>query len=249
MWAGAGLGNAGAAGMTVEELHGRFTRTPGRKMFQKRAHFDKSLDYANEHGVVVIRTPTGLEIGPGSGVGYKDDMRVWLKEHAPQLEQPEPEPVPEPTPEPDPTPGKGHILHFETGPTSGQVAVHELNTRMLSDGLDWPDIAQATMYGSNISLLNDMASKAQSSGVAAAITYEFEANGFELRATNKTPEQWQQCSRACAQMERAAGTSNVSAEVAIVADGNTGDAVKTMLRDLDNTHLVQLDVEFRQPDA
>ena len=249
VWASAGLGNAGAAGMTLGELHGRFTRTPGRKVFQKRAHFDKSLDYANEHGVIVIRTPTGLEIGPGSGVGYKDDMRVWLKEHAPQPNPPEPDPAPDPTPEPEPTPEPYHIPHFETGPVSGQVAAHELNTRMLSDGLDWSDIAQATMYGSNISLINDMASKAQSSGVTAAITYEFEANGFELRATDKTPEQWQQCSRACAQMERAAGASNVSAEVAIVADGNTDDAVKTMLRDLDNTHQVQLVVEFRQPDA
>ena len=249
VWAGAGLSNAGAAGMTVAELHRRFTRTPGRKMFLKRAHFDKSLDYANEQGVVVIRTPTGLEIGPGSGVGYKDDMRVWLKQHAPQLEQPEHDPVPGPIIDPEPDSGQNYIPRFGTSQVSGQVAVSELNTRMLSDGLDWTDIAQATMYGTNISLLNDMASKAQSSGVLAAITYEFEANGFELRVTDKTSEQWQQCSRACAQMERAAGASNVSAEVVIAADDNADSAVRTMLHDLDNTHQVQLDVEFRQPDA
>ena len=250
VWAGAGLDSAGTAGMTVAEMHGRFTRTPGRKMFLKRAHFDKSLDQANEQGVVVIRTPTGLEIGHGSGVAYKDDMHVWLKEHAPQMDQPEPDPVPDdPIPDPEPDPSKGYVPRFETGPVSGQVAVHELNTRMLSDGLDWPEITQATMYGSSITLLNDIASKAQSNGVAAAICYEFEANGFELRATGKTPEQWQQCSRACAQMERAAGATNVSAEVVIAAEGNTDEAVKTMLHDLDNTHQVQLDIEFCQPDA
>ena len=248
VWAAAGLDNAGAAGMTVAELHERFARTPGRKMFLKRAHFDRSLDQANEQDVVVIRTPTGLEISHGSGVAYKADMRVWLKEHAPQPDQPDPAPEPDdPTPEPDPTPGQGYVPRFETGPVSGQVAIHELSTRMLSDQLDWLDITRATLYGSSIALLNDMASKAQSSGVAAAISYEFEANGFELRANDKTPEQWQQCSRACAQMERAAGATNVAAEITISADENADEAVKTMLHDLDNTHQVQLDIEFRQP--
>lgn len=120
---------------------------------------------------------------------------------------------------------------------------------MLSEELDWPDIAKATMYGSNIALLNDMASKAQSNGVSAAISYEFVDNGVELRVSGRTPEQWQQGSRACAQMERTFGATNVSAEVVIVADGNADEAVKTMLHDLDNTHQVQLDIEFRQPDA
>ncbi len=247
VWAGAGLDNAAAAGMPVADLHGRFARTPGRKMFLKRAHFDKSLDQANESGVVVVHAPTGLEIGHGSGVAYRDDMHVWLTEHAPQLDQPPPEP--EPTPEPAPCANKAYVPRFEYGPDSGQVTVHALNTRMLSDGLDWTDITQATLYGSNIALLNDMASKAQSNGVAAAVSYEFEANGFELRVTGKTPEQWQQCSRACAQMERAAGAANVNAEVTIVADGNIEAAAKTMLHDLDNTHQVQLDIEFYQPDA
>ena len=249
VWVAAGLDNEAAAGMTVGDLRGRFSRTPGRKMFLKRAHFDLSLDQANEQGVVAIRTPTGLEIKHGSGLAYNDDMRVWLAEHAPQPDQPEPGPGPAPDPEPDPDPSATYIPRFETGPSSGQVAVHELSTRMLSDGLDWPDITQATMFGSNIAMLNDMASKAQSNGVAAAISYEFSANGFELRATGKTPEQWQQCSRACAQMERAAGATGVNAEVVIATDGNAADSVKTMLHDLDNTHQVQLDIEFRQPEG
>ena len=245
VWASAGLDNAAAAGMTVFDLRERFSRTPGRKMFLRRAHFDRSLDQANEQGAVIIRAPTGLEIKHGSGVGYNDDMRVWLAEHAPQPDQPEPAPEPAPIPEP----GKTYIPRFEVGPVTGQVAVHELSTRMLSDELDWPDIAQATMFGSNIAMLNDLASKAQSNGVATAISYEFSANGFELRVAGKTPEEWQQCSRACAQMERAAGTTGVNAEVIIAADGNAADAVKTMLHDLDNTHQVQLDIEFRQPES
>ena len=249
VWASTGLDNAGDAGMTVGALHGRFARTPGRKMFLKRAHFDRSLDQANEQAVVVVRTPTGLEINHGSGVAYKDDMQVWLKEHAPQPDPSDPPDPPDPGPVPDQEPDavKGGVPPFEMGPDTGQVVVHALITRMTSDGLDWADIARATMYGSSIALLNDMASKAQSNGVAATISYEFEANGFEVRATGKFPEQWQQCSRACAQMERAAGTTSVNAEVVIVGDAH--DAVRTMLHDLDNTHQVQLDVEFRQPDA
>ena len=73
--------------------------------------------------------------------------------------------------------------------------------------------------------------------------------GSRCGPSGKTPEQWQQCSRACAQMERAAGADSIGAEVVIAADGNADDAVKTMLHDLDNTHQVQLEVEFRQPDA
>ena len=247
VWASAGLENAAATGMTIGDLRGRFARTAGRKMFLKRAHFDRSLDQANEQGAVIIRAPTGLEIKHGSGVGYNDDMRVWLAGHAPQPDQPEPQP--DPAPGPDPMPDKTYIPRFEVGPVSGQVAVHELNNRMSSDGLDWPGIARAIMFGSNIAMLNDMASKAQSNGVATAISYEFSANGFELRVAGKTPEEWQQCSRACAQMERAAGATGVNAEVIIAADGNVDDAVKTMLHDLDNTHQVQLDVEFRQPES
>ncbi len=244
VWAAAGLNHVGAAGMTVAELHERFTRTPSRNMFLKRAHFDRSLDQANEQDVVVIRTPTGLPIPHGSGVAYKDDMRVWLKQHAPQLDQPEP--IPDPAPKPDPSPGPGYVPPFEISSVSGQVAVSKLRDRMISDQLDWSDLAGATLYGSNIALLNDMASKAQSSGVAAAISYEFDVNGFELRANGKTPEQWQQCSRACAQMQRAAGADNVSTEITITADDNADAALKTMLYDLDNTHQVQLYIEFRQ---
>ena len=105
VWAGAGLGQAGAAGMTVGELHDRFTRAPGRIMFLKRAHFDRALDTANQDGdrkIVVIRTPQGLEISSGSGVAYRDDMRVWLAEHAPPLTPPEPTTTPSPEPTPDP---------------------------------------------------------------------------------------------------------------------------------------------------
>ncbi len=246
VWADAGLSRAADDGITVGELYSRFTRTPSRRMFLKRAHFDRSLDYANRQDIIVVRAPTGLEITHGSGIAYQDDMRVWLKEYAPQ--EPRPEPDPEPAPNQDPAP-VDYIPRFDAGPISGQVAVHELNTRMLSDGLDWPDIVQATMYGTNIALLNDMASKAQANGIAADIAYEFEANGFELRASGKTPEQWQQCSRACAQMERAAAAATVNAEIAISTDRNPADAVKTMLHDLDNTHQVQLNIEFRQPNA
>ena len=105
------------------------------------------------------------------------------------------------------------------------------------------------MYGTDIGLLNDMASKAQSNGVGAVVNYEFEGNGFEVRAMGKTPEEWQQCRRACEQMQRAAGASIVNAEVIVSAEGNVDAAARTMIHDLDNSHQVQLDVDFRQPDA
>ncbi len=246
VWADAGLNGAGAAGMTVGELHARFTRTPGRTMFLKRENFHRSLDLANEKGVVVVRAPTGLEIKSGSGVDYKDDMRVWLPEYAPSLAPPQPEPTaPIIAPEPVPV-AQPYIPRFECGPDSGRVAVSALNTRLLSDKLDWPDIAKATMYGSKIDLLNDMASKAQSNGADATINYGFDVGGVDLRITGKTAEQWQQVSRVIGQLERALGVTNISAEVAIVADGNVDAAIRTMLHDLDNSHQVQLDVEFRQ---
>ena len=128
------------------------------------------------------------------------------------------------------------------------MAVYELNTKMSSDGLNWSDITNATLYGTSTSLLDDMASKAQSNGVVARIEYEFEANGFEVRVADKTPEQWQQCMRACSQMERAAGATAVSVTVGIVADGNVTEAIRTMLHDLDNTHQVQLNIEFLRAD-
>ena len=248
VWANAGLSHAGSDGMTVGELHSRFTRTPGRPMFLKRADFDRSLDAANRDGdakTVVIRTPQGLEIGSGSGISYKDDMRVWLKEHAPQMEPPLPPPPPL-GPEPEDEPRPAYNPRFSSQPATGQVVVSQLQTRMRSDGLDWSDIGDATLYGTGIALLNDMASKAQSNAAAVAITYEFEDNGFALQVTSKTAEEWQQCRRACEQMQRAAGATQVDAQVAI---GNADDAVKTMLHDLDNTHQVTLEVQFRQPGA
>ena len=253
IWADAGLRRAGGDGMTVSELHDRFTRTPGRKMFLMRAHFDRALDAANAAGagqIVVIRTPQGLEIRDGSGVGYRDDMRVWLKEHAPQPDAPEPPAEPEPAPPPEPAPALPYIPRFTSQEATGQVAVAELQTRMASDGLDWGDIANATLYGTNISLLNDLASKAQAiNGAGAVINYCFESNGFELRAADKTAEEWLQCRRACEQMQRAAGASDVDAQVSIDAADNAAGAVRAMLHDLDNTHQVTLEVRFRQPGA
>ena len=54
-------------------------------------------------------------------------------------------------------------------------------------------------------------------------------------------------------MQRAAGLADaapINAATVIAAVGNADDAVKTMLHELDNnTHQVQLVVNFRQPDA
>ena len=249
VWAAVGLGQAGAVGMTVACLRERFSRTPGRQMFLKRAHFDRSLDQANEKGIVVIRNPAGLEIRHGSGVSYKDDMRVWLAEHAPQPAPPEPPPAPDPEPEPDRASRPAHRPRFETSTVSGQVAVSELNTHMNSNGLDWPDIAQAVMYATKIEALDYMASKAESSKVNAALNYEFDRNGIELRVSGKTPEQWQEIKSVCDRIARAAGATVVNAEITIPAEGNADGAIKTMLHDLDNTHQLQLDIEFRQPEA
>ena len=250
VWAATGLAQAAAAGMTVGEIHDRFTRTPGRTMFLKRSDFDRALDAANREGdgqIVVVRTPQGLDIKSGSGVTYRDDLRVWLKEHTPQPAPPEPSPAPAPArPEPDDAPRPACIPPFESQTATGQVVVSDLQTRMQSGKLDWADIAGAWLYGASIALLNDLASKAQSNGAAVAISYEFEANGFMLQAAGKTAAQWQQCRRACEQMQRAAGADTVDAQVAI---SNEADAVRTMLHDLDNTHQVTLEVRFRQPDA
>ena len=252
VWASVGLDNAGAAGMTVVELRERFSRSPARKMFLKRPHFDRALDQASEAEVVVVRAPTGLVIRHGSGISHNDDMRVWLKSHAPEPDQPESPPEPKPKPkrdDPGPPDGPSRIPPFSAQGVSGQVAVQQLNTRMISDGLDWPDVAEVRMYGTDIGLLNDMASKAQSNGVSAVVNYEFYDNGFEVRASGKTQEEWQQCRRACEQMQRAAGASIVSAEVIVSAESNVDAAVRTMIHDLDNSHQVQLEVDFRQPHA
>ena len=251
VWTGAGLGQAGAYGMTVGELHARFTRTPGRIMFLKRADFDRALDAANRDGdgkTVVIRTPQGLEISAGSGVAYRDDLRVWLKQHAPTLAPPEPAPQPAPPPYlvPAPGPAQQSIPRFASPTDTGQVAVSGLAAHMQTHAVAWKDIAEATLMGANVALLNDLASKAQSNGAAVSINYEFEANGFVVQAQDKTAAEWQSCRRACEQMQRAAGANAVDARIAIP---NEADAVRMMLHDLDNTHQVTLEVQFRQPDA
>lgn len=257
VWAAAGLARAGADGITVGELHGRFTRTPGRIMFLKRADFDRALDAANQVSanqdddaqIVVIRTPQGLEIQAGSGVAYRDDMRVWLKRDAPNLAPPEPEPPPPPAPYPAPGPAAQRIPRFASPTNTGQVAVSNLAAHMQTYAVDWKDIADATLMGTDAAMLNDLASKAQSNGAAVSITYEFDANGFALLAQDKTAEEWQRCRRACEQMQRAAGADTVDASIAIPNDDANADAVRTMLHDLDNTHQVTLEVRFRQPDA
>ena len=255
VWAKAGLRQAGADGMTVGELHARFTRTPDRAMFLKRADFDKALDRANEEGdgkIVVIRNPYDLEQRSGSGVPYRDDMRVWLKEHAPPLAPlPDPEPAAPPAPDALPTSvrdgGAAYILPFTTPDAlSGQVAVAELRTHMNSGGLDWDGVASAELRGTEIGMLNDMASKAQSNGVDVRIRYAFDFNGFDLLVDGKSAEEWQQCRRACQQMQRAAGADAVDARIAIE---NADDAVRKMIHDLDNAHQITLRVNFRQADA
>ena len=87
-WVDIGLEHAKGAGLSVGELHSRFTGTAGRTMFLKRSHFDQALDQANETGAVVIRNPHGLEIASGSGISYQDNMTVWLVQYAPQPQVP-----------------------------------------------------------------------------------------------------------------------------------------------------------------
>ena len=249
VWAEVGLRVAGAAGMTVVDLHSRFTRAPGRKMFLMRAHFDRALDTANAEGnsqIVVVRNPHGMDIKAGSGVSYRPDMQVWLKDFVPDLPPPPPPPPGPVTSAPvPPVP----VPSFTSPVTTGQVAVAGLQSRMASDGLHWADIANATLFGTNISLLNDMASKAQANGTVAVINYSFVENGFEVSAADKTAEEWQQCRRACEQMQRAAAANVVDAQVSIDAAGNAPEAVRTILHDLDNTHQITLAVQFQQPDA
>lgn len=249
VWRDAGLGRAGADGMTVRALHDSFTRVPGRIMFRKRDDFQKALEAANKEGerkFVVIRTPQGREIRSGSGVSYPDDLLVWLKEYAPSLTAPAP--APEVRPPAVRETGCGFApaaARFWSDTNTGQVAVAGLQTRMASDGLDWDDVARAVLFGAGIGLLHDMASKADGLGVAVSISYEFAGNGFDLRVGGKSAAEWMRCRRACEQMQRAAGVDAVDAQVVIV---NEGGAVRAMLHDLDNTHeQVRLEVEFRHP--
>ena len=126
--------------------------------------------------------------------------------------------------------------------------IANLSAHMQTHAVSWDDIADATLMGTSVALLNDLASKAESHGAAVSINYQFDANGFVLEVVDKTAAEWQQCRRACEQMQRAAGVApnTVDAWIGIV---NAADAVRTMLHDLDNTHQVTLQVEFQQPDA
>ena len=254
-WADVGLEQAKDAGMTVSELHSRFTGTAGRTMFLKRAHFDRALDQANEDNTVVIRNPHGMDIKSGNSTSYKFDMRVWLTKYAPQLSVPGGDkdhnitnPIIGDSPQ-----SPVYITPFRSQTATGQVVLAELNTSLASNMLDWADITQTTVYGTNIALLDEMASQAQAKGTNLAISYEFSANGFEVRAIDKTAEQWQQCSRACTQMQRIAGITDrtpINAKIIIVAADNANDAIRTTLKELDNNaHQIQLGVNFRQPDA
>lgn len=251
-WAAAGLAHAAGAGLTVPELHDRFARAPGRPMFRHRADFDKALDTASKEGteqILIIRNPLGMEVKSGSGGGYKEELRVWLKDYAPRPAPPEP--VPEPVSEPRPAvaideePAPYRIPDFRSERDTGQVAVNGLKTRMAAEGLDWSRIAHATLYGAEAPFLAAMASKAQNCAAAVTVDYQFEANGFELRVTGKTAAEWQQCRRACEQMQRAAAADLINAAIHIAPEG---DSLRNMLDDLDNTHQVELAVQFQQPD-
>ena len=126
------------------------------------------------------------------------------------------------------------------------MVIANLTAHMQTHAVSWDDIADARLLGTSVTLLNDLASKAQSHGAVVSINYQFDANGFVLEVVDKTAAEWQQCRRACEQMQRAAGASTVDAQIGIV---NVNDAVRTLLHDLDNTHQVTLQVEFQQPDA
>ena len=252
VWESAGLEFHGVAGLTVGELHGRFTRTPGRIMFLKRSDFDQALNAANQEGdqkIVVIRTPQGMDLRAGSGVPYKDDLRVWLKRHAPALAPPDPSPPPPPPgPMPEPPLAPQGIPSFASPTETGQVAVSALATYMRTYSADWNDIASATLMGTNDALLNDLASKAQSHGAAVSISYEFEANGILLEVRDQTAEDWQSRRRAFEQTRRAAAANQADARITIPNQGEA-DAVRKMLHDLDNTHQLSLEVQFRPPEA
>ena len=225
-------------------------------MFLKRPDCDRALDTANQDGdrkIVVIRNPQGREIRSGSGVAYRDELRVWLAEHAPPLTPPEPATTPPPDPVPDPgsdltAPAAPLVPRFASTTDTGQVVIANLSAHMQTHAVSWDDIADARLLGTNVTLLNDLASKAQSHGAVVSIKYQFDANGFVLEAVDKTAAEWQQCRRAGEQMQRIAGVAanTVDARIGIV---NAADAVRTMLHDLDNTHQVTLQVKFQQPDA
>ena len=273
-WSDAGLERAKEDGMSVGELHNRFTGTAGRCMFLKREHFDRSLDQANEAGHVVVRNPHGLTISSGSGVSYRDDMTVWLARHAPLPALPDvvaggdnenghgapgafrgdmsavdatavfgnaPAPAPAPVRRPS---------FFQSQAATGKVVLAELNSYLASEGLDWADISVATVYGDSIALLNDLAPRAQARGVAISVSYHFAENDFAVSVDGKSAEQWQQCSRACAQMQRVADVDPVSATIVIANADNADGAIRTMLHELDsNAHQAQLNVVFHQPAA
>ena len=220
-------------------------------MFLKRSDFDQALDAANQEGdqkIVVIRTPQGMDLRAGSGLQHKDDLRVWLKRHAPALTPPDPSPPPPPSPNPEPPPAPQGIPSFASPTETGQVAVSALATYMRTYSADWNDIASATLMGTNDALLNDLASKAQSHGAAVSISYEFEANGILLEVRDQTAEDWQSRRRAFEQTRRAAAANQADARITIPNEGEA-DAVRKMLHDLDNTHQLSLEVQFRLPEA
>lgn len=237
------------AGITVQDLQERFTRTPGRIIFRNKSDFSKALDIANQEGptqTVVIRTPTGLNLKSGSGLTYPPDAVVWLKASAPPEIQPKITPEPKPNSRDDVQEPNQTIGRYDSPVDSGPVIYKAVKDHLKSNNSNWQEVTKAEIYGADISLLQHIASFAQSHQIPVQIDYQCEAPviGLAMKLAGKTAAEWQQWSRACDQIHRlAGGKDSISATASISAQG---DAVKNTLQSLTNNNQIKVTVHYKK---
>ena len=248
-WRQTALRNGGA--VSVGDLHREFTSHPGKLMILNRETFDRILDAAVKAGDLAIQTPTGEVIGEQqSGLHYGNDFSVWLPEHAPRPEPPQPLEPPATVEEVVPPYTPATRPSFQVHGVSAKVAVGDLTKHLESQQLEWRQVAQVTLRSARPEFLNYLASVAQNRPVVARFNYQCfsDDSNVQLTLRNRSAAQWQEEQRTVERVNRMAGVDSGDASVALDGDASNPQELRAVLEALDNTHDVQLTADFIPPE-
>ena len=242
-------------GLELSALRRKFSGGPGEKMILNPSHWSALIDAALANGFIEMALPDGAALtSPRGGLGYSPQCKVWLAGAKPKAQPKRPAPAAPPAPPINPTaptispPAAPLALSVEHLP--GRAAQAELTRRMQSNNLAYDRIADLTVHGAGIELLQYIASLAPHDDVKMRYSFSTADEQIRLDVQDRPLAQWtrsQQAIKSLVDRHRSQDPEEgdlESASATLYAAEVGADAIEKCLTGLDNSQIVTLQARF-----
>ena len=227
-------------GMTLNELHASFTRSPARQMMTDRAAFHECIIAAIKNGDLEVATKTGETLTPDKADAryLDDDCRAWLPGKRPAAAPTPPAPDPEPgPPDPDADPPPAGIPDYHPQETyKSDYAFRKLAEHLAMHHGEWDDLTRLSIICDDLAAVTYLLDRMGAAADPARCRVTISSDAVRCAAADQTPDQWRERERTFERLRNFAGNPLPDAAI----DFPAGADFAAIAAAMDNRHGVTL---------